>query len=1570
MTSHKDIEVSELKTYLTGKIPEYMVPKHYVNLLTLPISRNGKVDRKKLLQMSMSYEIIVEELKHKPETKLEKKLAEVWKLLLNQEEVFIEDSYFELGGNSLIATKLSAAIRQTFNVKFMIEDVFDCVTFTEQAQRIEELLQLQDEDQLVKNTENQIIVMDKEGRYKPFPMTEIQKAYWIGRKGIYDLGEVSTHYYFEIENEGFNITKFNRALDAFLRSHDMMHAVTLEDGENQIVLEEVPPYALMQYDLENLSDEEANEKIKAIREELTHRVFKPEEWPLFDIRVTKLSEDRTRLHLCFDNIIFDGYSIFFFFNEVNRMYEENQYEVKEPVITFRDYILAVEKLKESAAFKEDKKYWMDRLYTLPPAPELTIQEAQQHTFKHLEHRMSKDKWEKLQKYLSLKGITPSVFLITAYGEILATWSRRQKFTLNLTRFNRMALHPSINEVVGDFTSLTLLEMDMQSGNNCTFLERCKAIQKQLLSDLQHPLFCGVQMQRELGKVQSSRQGVLMPVVFTSSLGLQINEAKSKNWFENRVFSSSETPQVWLDHQVTEENGTLVLIWDYVKEIFPKNMIDKMFKAYIRLLDTLAEEFNYFNEVDSHMVALPEIEKFEAENQLNRPLLKETLNRLVKRQLKATPDNIAVIHNDKSLTYGELNEAVNKVANAILKEEKKKLIGIFMEKGIEQVVAVLGIMCSGAGYLPLDPHHPAERINNLLKEAGVDMILTQSWMNKEQVTAKSWINVDEVMKEEYISDMHLFQEIEVKPEDTAYVIYTSGSTGKPKGVAISHESAVNTIIDINKRFNVGEKDRCIALSNLNFDLSVYDIFGLLSVGGAIVIPQQKELKNPAHWLELLKEHSVSVWNTVPTFMNMLTEYMGNQGSYEMLRLVMLSGDWIPMSLPEEVKVIFPNSKFISLGGATEASIWSNYYIVEEMKDEWRSIPYGKPLTNQTLLIYNDRMQPCPIGICGELYIGGLGVAQGYWYDEDRTNERFIIHPITKERVYKTGDLACYMEDGNIEFLGREDHQVKIRGFRIELGEIENAINQSEEVKESIVIVEKEQQQLIAFMTPANIENEYTHEALRLEGNKVIAHIKAEMIKKENKQKTARLMKEINQVSAYGAVNLLKTLNINESMDGIDKRYIALVEQWFKQLEKLNIDVKELKQFTLQNYQDLSQEAQDLVAYYKDTQTIYEAILKGERDVISLFLDENFAQSLSKLDFYNNINSYYYNVLIELLDRYCSVEKANQTVKVLELGTRFGSLLEHIQKANLNKSWDYTYSDESKYFLKNKEEQYKNINFKVFDMNKPVEGQDISGEKYDVILADNSLHRAKNIDVVLENVKQLLSPEGVLLFVENTTMNCFDLNVAGLYEYGFSQYEDDRKEKQMPFYNCASWTKKLEQNNMETIAIFGAEENLDEVYNRCLYVVKSKQNTKAIHLEALTKLITASLPDYMVPKRYVVLSKLPITPNGKIDRKRLMSYVANSEEANQKEVVKPINEMEEFILKLWQDILQLETISTEDNFFEIGGDSLLAIQCMNRLVKKYMVDISLQEIFTVSSIHSLAGIILEKLALTEDMDEGEI
>ena len=453
------------------------------------------------------------------------------------------------------------------------------------------------------------------------------------------------------------------------------------------------------------------------------------------LTISKLPGGNVRLHISFDNIIFDGWSMFLILREWKMLYDNPEKEVEPLDLSFRDYVLAYEDIKKTEFYKRDEEYWQKRLPDIFPAPELPVIKENGNTavqkFIRYESKLTGSQWSAIKNMASQNGLTASGVLMTAYAEVLGRWSKSQKFTINLTRFNRLPIHNQIMDVVGDFTSLTLLSIDNTAGKS--FLERCKNLQQQLWSDLAHPYYSGVELEREISKKQEIRNAAIMPIVFTSGLGIkQGGSNEQEEYFGEMVYGLSQTPQVWIDHQVTEQNERLVLTWDAVQDIFPAGVLDEMFAAYISLLEVLSTEQEAWNRESNSLVQIPNMENRELANSVNGKIPDETLISLVEKSMKENPERIAIINNERKLSYGELERYSTGIGHILQREnvERNSLVAIVMEKGWEQIVAAISILKAGAAYLPIDPSFPEERVHLLLKNASVKVVLTQEKVNRE------------------------------------------------------------------------------------------------------------------------------------------------------------------------------------------------------------------------------------------------------------------------------------------------------------------------------------------------------------------------------------------------------------------------------------------------------------------------------------------------------------------------------------------------------------------------------------------------------------------------------------------------------------------------------------------------------------------------------------------------------------------------------------------------------------------------------------------------------------------------
>ena len=533
--------------------------------------------------------------------------------------------------------------------------------------------------------------------------------------------------------------------------------------------------------------------------------------------------------------------------------------------------------------------------------------------------------------------------------------------------------------------------------------------------------------------------------------------------------------VLLSSAVRQLGAETVLVWSAACSLFPPRVPEDMFASYVALVRRLAESEAAWREPAGDHVPEAQRRRRQEVNATAVPVAELRLHDLFWATAREQPDRTAVIAADRHVTYGELQVAASSLSRTLreLGTRPNRLVAVAMDKGWEQAAAVLGVLHSGAAYVPIEADLPAERFQYLLRHAEVAVALTQPNL-RDMLPWPSEVRPLVVDGSVLRGVADAEPGVRQQPTDLAYVIYTSGSTGLPKGVMIRHLGAVNTVLDMNRRYGYGPDDSVVALTPLSFDLSVHDLFGLFQAAGTVVMPEPGTGRAPWHWADLMTTHHVTTWNSVPALMQMLMEYVRRrrQRLPDSLRLALLSGDWIPVSLPARLRELArPDIELIALGGATEGSIWSIAYTIGEVDPSWTSIPYGRPLANQGFEVFDRALRPRPEWVPGELHISGSGVAMGYWRDEEKTRAAFVTHPVTGQRLYRCGDLGRYLPDGNIEFLGRQDFQVKVHGYRIELGEIEAAIANHPEVSEAVVLAVGEargEKRLVAYVVPTAAE----------------------------------------------------------------------------------------------------------------------------------------------------------------------------------------------------------------------------------------------------------------------------------------------------------------------------------------------------------------------------------------------------------------------------------------------------------------------------------------------------------------------
>lgn len=1022
------------KSLLSSRLPDYMMPKRIIHVSEFPLTANGKVDRKALTG------IVPEEddtEPHAPDPSLtttEKRLIAIWEKLL-QTKASTHSDYFKLGGDSLTATRLRREIEEEFRIEFPLEGIFDSPVLQHMASHIDRL------SQTIGHQSKLPAISHSEDQFAPFPLTEVQQSYIIGSSGAIALGNVSSHCYFEMATPALDPLRIEESFNLLIERHPMLRTVICQDRLHQRVLAKVPHYRVECLLAEDIVVDE-------LRSEMSLQRFDPTQWPSFDVRYIA-EADRGRLLLSFDNLFVDGWSIFQLFREWKEVYEQGVDSLGEAApYSFKDYVEASIELATHETHERDLEYWqsaLDSIYLAPQLPVTVVEGPESSIFVRHSFLLPRAKWLRIQRRVREEGLTEAVFLAEVYAEVLARYSEDPKLSINLTRFDRTPFSPEVESIVGDFTSLSILSVD--AGCARSFRERAATLQRRMFTNLGHGTVTGVSVQRMLSKQRGSQ--ITMPVVFTCGLGV-IDDAVTEDSPYLGIIDHglSQTPQVWMDLQVYERHDGLMLNFDAVEAIFPDGMVAEIFSVLSTTVEELADNAELWHTPSSTVASLIDTDYVKEINDTDRKLtgLDSTLLDLYRTSVMKHSDRIAVIHNATKWTYSQLDQESDKWAKLITSTNPKSgdVVGVLMEKSAEQIAAVLGVLKAGCAYLPLSVDHPIGRNISIIRDAGASVIATDGTTKDVNLIPN---NCTVVTATNTTADTQNLTNSAPLSTDLAYVIYTSGTTGNPKGVAISHSAAVNTILDVNRRLRVEPTDKILGLSQLNFDLSVYDIFGILSRGAALVLPTAEGARDPQHWWETAQKYGVTLWNSVPSLFSMYIEHLRDQDLVDRsLRAALLSGDWIPVDIAQRVNERFENCVVFGSGGATEAAIWSNWYEVTASDAERNCVPYGRPLANQRMYILDAFLNDRPGQVPGDLYIAGRGLALGYWKNPKKTAEAFITHPATGERLYFTGDQAMYGPDGNIIFLGRRDNQVKINGYRIELGEIESVARRLPSVRD--------------------------------------------------------------------------------------------------------------------------------------------------------------------------------------------------------------------------------------------------------------------------------------------------------------------------------------------------------------------------------------------------------------------------------------------------------------------------------------------------------------------------------------------
>lgn len=1336
----------------------------------------------------------------------------------------------------------------------------------------------------------------------PFPLTPVQHAYLTGRMPKQTLGGVGCHLYQEFEGHSLTASQLEQAITTLLQRHPMLHIAFRSDGQ-QVWLPQPYWNGVTVHDLRHNDAESGQTYLEALRQRLSHRLLRVEIGETFDFQLTLLPGNRHRLHVNIDLLIMDASSFTLFFDELNALLAGESLRAIDTRYDFRSYLLHQQKINSSLR-DEARAYWLAKASTLPPAPILPLacEPATLSEVRNTRRRMivPAERWHAFSNRAGEYGVTPTMALATCFSAVLARWGGLTRLLLNITLFDRQPLHPAVDTMLADFTNILLLDTACE-GDTVSNLARKN--QLTFTEDWEHRHWSGVELLRELKRQQRYPHGA--PVVFTSNLGRSLYSSRSTSPLGDPEWGISQTPQVWIDHLAFEHHGEVWLQWDSNDALFPPALVETLFDAYCQLINQLCDDESAWQKPFADMMPASQRAVREQANATNAPIPEGLLHEGIFRTALQQPQALAVTDIHYQWNYRKLTDYARRCAGRLIEcgVQPGDNVAITMSKGAGQLVAVLAVLLAGAVYVPVSLDQPAARREKIYADASIRLVLicrhdACAW--SDDIAVLAW--------QQAIEAEPIANPVVRAPTQPAYIIYTSGSTGTPKGVVISHRGALNTCCDINTRYQVGPGDRVLALSALHFDLSVYDIFGVLQAGGALVMVMENQRRDPQAWCELIQRHQVTIWNSVPALFDMLLTWCEGFAvtTPENLRAVMLSGDWIRLDLPARYRAFRPQGQFIAMGGATEASIWSNACEIHDVPAHWRSIPYGFPLTNQRYRVVDERGQDCPDWVPGELWIGGIGVAEGYFNDPQRSEQQFLTLP--DERWYRTGDLGCYWSDGTIEFLGRRDKQVKVGGYRIELGEIESALSQLTGVKQATVVaIGEKEKTLAAYVVPQDTAfcvTEHRDQALpqewhTLAGTLPCCATSPEIAAEQVADFLQHRLLKLKPGHTVGADPLLLMIPL-----AIQPRWQAVVERWLAFL----VTQRRLKP-TAEGYQVCAGgERVDKHPHFSGHDLTLSQILRGDRDELSLLNDEQW--SPESLAFNHPAGA----LCIQELATICQklAQRLQRPVRLLEVGTRTGRAAESLLMQLNDGQIEYVGLEQSQEMLLSARQRlapWPGARLSLWNADTPTE----HAHSADIIWLNNALHRLLPENPGLLEALQQFAVPGALLYV----MEFRQLTPSALLSTLL--LTDGQPEALL--HNSADWTAFF------SAAAFNCQHG-DELAGLQRFLVQCPDRQLRRDPRQLQTALAGRLPGWMVPQRIVFLDALPLTANGKIDYQTLKRR-HTPEAGNKAEADLPRGDIEKQVATLWQQLLSTDNITRETDFFQQGGDSLLATRLTGQL-----------------------------------------
>ncbi|HEV7398617.1 MAG TPA: amino acid adenylation domain-containing protein [Pyrinomonadaceae bacterium] len=1060
------LDGNQLRSFLKDNLPDYMIPSVFLTLEKMPLLPNGKIDRRALppidpLQLNLDSNYLP------ASTPTEEILADIWSEVLDVARVNLNDNFFELGGHSLLATQVITRARETFGQELTLRSLFETPTLAGLARTIE----------LAQRAGNvpEAPPRKRIPRDGPLLLSFAQQRLWFLQQLLPDSDRYNISGVVRLEGT-LRVDLLERAFAEMVRRHEVFRTTFtfLEKQPVQIIGRPVAG-TLLVVDFSHMPASERATETKRRAEAEAARPFDLEGDPLLRVQLLRLSAEEHALLVTMHHIISDGWSIGVFVREVAALYAAYVRGEESPLaelpIQYADYAHWQRAWLQGEVLDRQLAYWREELAGTPTVIGLPIDKPRPpvETYHGAVHplNLSAELSGQLRQVSRRHGATLFMTLLTAYDLLLCRYAGQEQVLVGTPIANRN--HLETEPLIGCFVNTLVLRGDLRG--NPTFGELLRRVRETALGAYAHQDLPFEKLVEELQPERDMSRSPLFQVWIVQYTPVEALEVEGLRL--TRVEGADQTVRFELSLGFQERGGMIIAEVEYNRDLYEAETIERMVESYERILRAVVAdpeqrvwELELLSEAERQQIV-------EGWNETKREYSgAETLHQLFEAQAQRSENAVAVVYDGVEVSYGELNRRANQLAHYLRAQEVavEDVVGVLMERSVEMVVALLGILKAGGAYLPLDPVYPEERLRYMVRDSGMRVVLTQGRLWREtQQEIEHVLLLDEEW-EKVARESAEPVESGVGPEHLAYVIYTSGSTGTPKGAMNTHGGICNRLCWMQEAYQLEADDRVLQKTPFSFDVSVWEFFWPLLTASRLVLARPSGHLDNAYLIELIKMQQITTLHFVPSLLPAFLEEAQVQ-SCDSLRRVICSGEALSIGLQRRFFARLENCELHNLYGPTEAAVDVTYWQCQAA-DESRSVPIGKPIANLQTYVLDGRGQPVPVGVVGELHLGGVGLGRGYLGRPELTAERFIPNAFSGEagaRLYRTGDLARYLADGNLEFLGRLDHQVKVRGLRIELGEIEAVLSSHPEIGESVVLVQEDQQdekRLVAYVVCEN------------------------------------------------------------------------------------------------------------------------------------------------------------------------------------------------------------------------------------------------------------------------------------------------------------------------------------------------------------------------------------------------------------------------------------------------------------------------------------------------------------------------